>query len=507
MPEHQLQDLIDGFRGRLQEALDAQLGTLATSHAQAIEEARRAAEADAEQAWSARVESTRNEWTARVASEVESARAEAERQWAGKLDALRAEWEARLAAEVESARAEAEQQWASRLDSVQRDSDARVAAAVEAARAETEQRWSARVDSIRDEWSRRLESEVAAARGEAERRLVAEAMRVRVEAEQSAADAAAAARREMEDALARERERAAAASAGEQERVERELREARSALDAERRRGEQSIAQVKDDAADLDAARLVAAMGTLDAAGSLSAVLGALAHAARAEAPRAAVFVVNGPQLEEWSLPQLPALSHEPVRISGPDAGILGAAAGGDVQFAGPGHDGAMPPFASLLQGRAAVAAPLLVGAQAVAVLYADEGRASEPPAAWRDAIQILARHASACLAFITAARTAQAMRLMPDATAGRAEANALDDEQGARRFARLLLSEIKLYNETAVRSGREKRDLRRRLQPEIDRARRLFDERVPPSVAVRDACFEQELVLTLADGDPSLLG
>jgi hypothetical protein len=79
--------------------------------------------------------------------------------------------------------------------------------------------------------------------------------------------------------------------------------------------------------------------------------------------------------------------------------------------------------------------------------------------------------------------------------------------EESARRYARLLVSEIKLYNEPAVRAGRQQRDLRQRLRNEIDRAQRLYEERVPPAVAARDQFFHQELVQTLADGDPSLLG
>ena len=68
-------------------------------------------------------------------------------------------------------------------------------------------------------------------------------------------------------------------------------------------------------------------------------------------------------------------------------------------------------------------------------------------------------------------------------------------------------MSEIKLYNEAAVRTGRERRDLLSRLRPEIDRARRLYEERVPPVVGARGQYFQQELVQTLADGDPALLG
>jgi hypothetical protein len=221
------------------------------------------------------------------------------------------------------------------------------------------------------------------------------------------------------------------------------------------------------------------------------------------------VFVANGPQLEEWTVPALPALSAAPVRIAGPESGVLGEAlTTGDVQLAG-GTGASAPAFASLPAGRGAVAVPLKLGAQTVAVLYADEGRNGDVPTGWSDAIQILGHHGSAHLAFLTALRTTQAMRLMSegDASASASAVQKKDDDQGARRYARLLVSEIKLYNEAAVRVGREKRDLSRRLKPEIDRARRLFDERIPQSATGRDDCFQQELVQTLADGDPSLLG
>ena len=58
------------------------------------------------------------------------------------------------------------------------------------------------------------------------------------------------------------------------------------------------------------------------------------------------------------------------------------------------------------------------------------------------------------------------------------------EEESSARRYARLLVSEIKLYNESAVRLGRERRDLLTRLGAEIARAQRLYEERVPPSSA-----------------------
>lgn len=76
-----------------------------------------------------------------------------------------------------------------------------------------------------------------------------------------------------------------------------------------------------------------------------------------------------------------------------------------------------------------------------------------------------------------------------------------------ARRFARLLVSEIKLYNEPKVKEGRNKGDLYERLRDDIDRSRQMYERRVAPPVAARHDYFHQELVNSLAEGDPAKLG
>ena len=76
-----------------------------------------------------------------------------------------------------------------------------------------------------------------------------------------------------------------------------------------------------------------------------------------------------------------------------------------------------------------------------------------------------------------------------------------------ARRFARLLISEIKLYNEQKVVEGRAKSDLYDRLREYIDRSREMYDKRVKAEVASRYDYFHGELVNTLAEGDVAKLG
>ncbi len=76
-----------------------------------------------------------------------------------------------------------------------------------------------------------------------------------------------------------------------------------------------------------------------------------------------------------------------------------------------------------------------------------------------------------------------------------------------AKRFARLLVSEIKLYNEQKVLAGRKNRDIYDRLKEDIDRSREMYMKRVSPIVSNVVDYFYDELVRTLGDNDPDALG
>ncbi len=76
-----------------------------------------------------------------------------------------------------------------------------------------------------------------------------------------------------------------------------------------------------------------------------------------------------------------------------------------------------------------------------------------------------------------------------------------------ARRFARLLVSEIKLYNEEAVERGRQQNDLYQRLRVDIDRSRSMYAKRVHPTVRSSVDHFHEELVSVLADGKEGCMG
>jgi hypothetical protein len=158
-----------------------------------------------------------------------------------------------------------------------------------------------------------------------------------------------------------------------------------------------------------------------------------------------------------------------------------------------------------------AIAAPLLLDGEAVAVLGAPSVESDREA----QTLEGIARYGAAQLAALTAVRTARAQQwirtnptIAPSSESNGAESSSEgEDAQSARRYARLLVSEIKLYNGRAVDEGRVQRDLSNRLGAEIDRARRLYEERVPSTVAERGRYFQHELIQTLAGGDATLFG
>ncbi len=93
--------------------------------------------------------------------------------------------------------------------------------------------------------------------------------------------------------------------------------------------------------------------------------------------------------------------------------------------------------------------------------------------------------------------------------TASRAAAETGDDAQHeeARRLARLLVTEIKLYNEEQVEEGRRGNDIYARLREDIDRSRQIFNERVDEAVRQETDYFHEEMVRILGGGNAEALG
>jgi hypothetical protein len=81
------------------------------------------------------------------------------------------------------------------------------------------------------------------------------------------------------------------------------------------------------------------------------------------------------------------------------------------------------------------------------------------------------------------------------------------DPHENAKKIARLLVSDIRLYNEAAIEEGKKNNDIYARLKDDIDRARQTYEERVPESVRRSTNYFFDELIRSLADGSPQAFG
>jgi len=225
--------------------------------------------------------------------------------------------------------------------------------------------------------------------------------------------------------------------------------------------------------------KVLDAVRVIDNARTLTEVLDALLAGAVAEASLAGVLLIRGEKATGW---------REERHLDLP-LGEMSAADAVRLRLAETG------PTAIDAQ-----VMPVSLAGQVVAVLYAEGG---EPAA-----LEILARHAARALETLTAFKTARAVAGTASSPASTPVESPLDtdDEAAARRYARLLISEIKLYHQEAVEAGQRDRDLSQRLGGEIARARTLYDQRVPSHVPGAGDYFRDELVRTLAGGDASLL-
>jgi hypothetical protein len=268
------------------------------------------------------------------------------------------------------------------------------------------------------------------------------------------------------------------------------------------------------------AQHLVEGVRAIDGARTLTGVLDALITAVAHDGVGAGIWLLRGGRLHCW----------RSIDIQTPTSDIL-------LDDREPHHraiaEAARTNASCVDDG---IATPLAISGQVVAVLWAVNGSPSTSQSAPSSSLtsEVLARHAARCLESITAFKTARAMadkaaetastaanpvtersmphvlRMTPSPDAMRATPDGqrptAEEHEAAQRYARLLVSEIRLYHEQAVIEGRRDRDLATRLGGEIARARVMYEQRVPPHVRDASDHFHQELVRTLAEGDGSLL-
>jgi hypothetical protein len=129
--------------------------------------------------------------------------------------------------------------------------------------------------------------------------------------------------------------------------------------------------------------------------------------------------------------------------------------------------------------------------------------RHTEPPAPQPEpAAEVVevAAHAAAASAVASAPAAAA------DPFAGLSPEDA-DTHRKAQRFARLLVDEIKLYNQAKVAEGRRNQDLYDRLKDDIEKSRASYQKRYGNTVAASGDYFQKEVVRSLAEEDASLMG
>jgi hypothetical protein len=549
--DNQIREALERTAAAVRVQLERDLSALA-------DELRRAAAAERERAARAAAEIESLKRT--IADERERARQQAAEYAAADMQ-RQAEMQARIAQIQEDA--------LRHIDEIQQtaaqDRDRAVRQATEAAEADARRQAESQVAQIRDAAQKHAEEVRRAAEAQlAELRsaLQAQLDEVRRAAHVETEDARRSAHAEVEDA----RRLAAAQVDDVQRQADERITDARRAAEAQieeiRRRARAEVEQARADvetaraeaedvviaqlaSAQADAAkniqeavdrtrtdahqaelaytaRVVDAIRRLDEARSLGEVLDTLAECAARQVERAAVLVLNSGRLRVRRLagfatsPASPDLDLESAGIAGAVVGTgvtvsRAAVSPGDGQAS---RQPALPSFAADGGTRHAVALPIVVGGRVVAVLYADAPVSDAAVAArWPATLEVLVRHASRGLEAVTVQRAAglAVPRVVPrpsrSQVPGPLEHAGTGEEDAARRYARLLVSEIRMYHEPVVDAGRRSRDLRTRLGGEIDRARQLYEERVPPAIRERSDYFEQELVRTLADGDRSLLG
>jgi hypothetical protein len=279
---------------------------------------------------------------------------------------------------------------------------------------------------------------------------------------------------------------------------------------------------------------LSAALASIQESGVQADILKALLEGIAGFSPRSALFVVRGTALAGW---QARGFSDDNIRGLSLD-GSRGLAARSIQERAR--ASAAASEFDSAFierQGNPwdgnATVFPLVVKEKVAAIVYCDSGRDTGKQTDY-SAVEVLTRFACLWLEHAavkkhvgaagteTGVVTASPPPPPPPAAQPHAPASAssppdpaLDglpaEEQElhkkARRFAKLLVDEIKLYNQSKVAEGRQNRDLYKVLREDIEKSRATYDKRYGSTPVAGAKYFDSEVVRVLADNDRSLLG
>jgi len=291
---------------------------------------------------------------------------------------------------------------------------------------------------------------------------------------------------------------------------------------------------------------LNAAVASIQDANTQSDILGALLAGVEKFSQRCGLLVVRANQAAGWQSKGLDAdafralkvdvgkgLSERAIRTRGPVAGTVGEFDATFVDQFGAPADGNV------------ILLPLVVRDRVAALLFADGGAEGSSGLdasgvevlvrttdLWLEVIsarKVAEQHSGAAAAAndsgsmtaaeeVSAAASAPTVKIpatpepepAPEPAPVKAAASApveMDDiHKKAKRFAKLLVDEIKLYNQTKVTEGRQNKDIYDRLKEDIEKSRQAYTKRFGEAVTDVDF-FTNELVRILAENDRSAMG
>jgi hypothetical protein len=151
--------------------------------------------------------------------------------------------------------------------------------------------------------------------------------------------------------------------------------------------------------------QIVDMVRTIDAAGSIGDALDQVAQAAQACAGRSVLLMVRGSGLTVWRASDFHGLASGTLHVD--DGGLIAAAVSERrprTRLEGTRDaDAPLPRFAADAKARDAVALPIVLGGETVAVLYADAPRGGDTTdRRWPLALEVVTRHASRVIEAMT---------------------------------------------------------------------------------------------------------
>jgi hypothetical protein len=268
---------------------------------------------------------------------------------------------------------------------------------------------------------------------------------------------------------------------------------------------------------------LNAAAAVIHESGSQADILRHLLEGEARFAGRVALFVVKGNAISGWQgigFEENDAIKTLSIQTG---SGLVGKAiqarnpAAGSAQEFDAGFVRSMKPPAD---GQCLVL-PLVVKDKVAAMIYADAGTVpggtldssglqalTRFAAIWLELAALRKAGGSASAEDVAQPQPAAAMAASAPASVPASSGSEEDElHKKARRFAKLLVEEIKLYNQPRVEEGRQHKDLYERLKVDIEKSRSTYDKRYAESAVASADYFTQELIRILADNDASLMG